>query len=291
MLERGPDFLEIQTMSENRYRPVKAYDNEEFLNSRDARLLRIMAEYIEPETRFEEFRIRDTLVFFGSARLLPKDVAEERLAEAKKSGEDVEKAEMALHMSRYYEDTRELARRMTEWSKGLEETDRRFVVCSGGGPGIMEAANRGASEAKGENIGLNISLPFEQNDNPHITRRLSLEFHYFFMRKFWFSYLAKAMIVMPGGFGTLDEFMEVVTLVQTLKIKKHLPIVLFGTEYWDAILNFEPMARFGTISADDVKLFFRTDSVDEAYDYLTKELGEELARQKAEKPPEEPAED
>ena len=140
----------------------------------------------------------------------------------------------------------------------------------------MEAANRGASEAKGENIGLNISLPFEQNDNPYITRRLSLEFHYFFMRKFWFSYMAKAMIIMPGGFGTLDEFMEVVTLVQTLKIKKKLPIVLFGTEYWDQILNFEPMVRFGTISEDDPNLFFRTDSVDEAYDFLTKELAEQV---------------
>ena len=283
VLERDPVFLEKQTMSESRYRPVKAYNNEEFLNSTDARLLRIMAEYLEPETRFEEFRVRDTVVFFGSARLLPKDKAEKALAEAKASGEGVEKAEMGLQMSRYYEDTRELARRMTEWSKSLEETERRFVVCSGGGPGIMEAANRGASEAKGENIGLNISLPFEQNDNPYITRRLSLEFHYFFMRKFWFSYLAKAMIVMPGGFGTLDEFMEVVTLVQTLKIKKKLPIVLFGTEYWDAILNFEPMARFGTISPHDVDLFFRTDSVDEAYDFLTKELGEELERQAAEK--------
>ncbi len=270
-------------MPDSRYRPVKAYNNQEFLNSRDARMLRILAEYLEPETRFEEFRVRDTIVFFGSARLLPKDVAEKRLAEAKASGADaaaLEKAEMALQMSRYYEDTRELARRMTEWSKSLEDSERRFVVCSGGGPGIMEAANRGASEAKGENIGLNISLPFEQNDNPYITRRLSLEFHYFFMRKFWFSYLAKAMIIMPGGFGTLDEFMEVVTLVQTLKIKKHLPIVLFGTEYWDAILNFEPMARFGTISPDDVNLFFRTDSVDEAYAYLTKELAR-FANQKS----------
>lgn len=269
-------------MPDSRYRPVKAYKNEEFLNSRDARVLRILAEYMEPETRFDEFKVRDTVVFFGSARILPRDAAEQNLEEVKKSGGDVERAEMALKMSRYYEDTRELARRLTEWSKSLEETERRFVVCSGGGPGIMEAANRGASEAKGENIGLNISLPFEQNDNPYITRRLSLEFHYFFMRKFWFSYMAKAMIIMPGGFGTLDEFMEVVTLVQTLKIKKKLPIVLFGTEYWDEILNFEPMVRFGTISPQDTDLFFRTDSVDEAFEFLARELADQVTQEREE---------
>ncbi len=259
-------------MTESRYRAVKAYENEEFLGSKDARPLRILSEYLEPESRFEELRVRDTIVFFGSARILSRDVATAQLEAAKKDGGDVKRAEMKLHMSRYYEDTRELARRLTLWSKGLEGTDRRFVICSGGGPGIMEAANRGASEAKGENIGLNISLPFEQSDNPYITKRLAFEFHYFFMRKYWFTYLAKAMVVMPGGFGTLDEFMEVVTLVQTLKIKKHLPIVLFGTEYWDEVLHLEPMVKYGTISPEDVNLFFRTDSVDEAYAYLVNEL-------------------
>ncbi len=276
-------------MTESRYRAVKAYENEEFLGSKDARPLRILSEYLEPESRFEELRVRDTIVFFGSARILSRDVADTivffgsarilsrdvataQLEAAKKDGGDVKRAEMKLHMSRYYEDTRELARRLTLWSKGLEGTDRRFVICSGGGPGIMEAANRGASEAKGENIGLNISLPFEQSDNPYITKRLAFEFHYFFMRKYWFTYLAKAMVVMPGGFGTLDEFMEVVTLVQTLKIKKHLPIVLFGTEYWDEVLHLEPMVKYGTISPEDVNLFFRTDSVDEAYAYLVNEL-------------------
>jgi uncharacterized protein (TIGR00730 family) len=179
---------------------------------------------------------------------------------------------MRLKMSRYYEDTRELARRLTLWSKSLEGTDRRFVVCSGGGPESWRPRTAAPPRRKGENIGLNISLPFEQQDNPYITRRLAFEFHYFFMRKFWFSYLAKAMVVMPGGFGTFDEFMEVVTLVQTLKIKKHLPIVLFGTEYWSEILNFEPMVKYGTISPEDVNLFFRTDSVDEAFDYLVKDL-------------------
>jgi len=261
-------------MTESRYRAVKAYKNEQFLNSPDARALRILAEYLEPYTRFREFQIKDTIVFFGSARLLSREAAEELVRRAEAGDGDLELARRKLKMSRYYEDTRELARRMTEWSKSLEGTERRFVVCSGGGPGIMEAANRGASEAKGENIGLNISLPFEQNDNPHITRKLSLEFHYFFMRKFWFSYLAKAMVVMPGGFGTLDEFMEVVTLVQTLKIKKRLPIVLFGGDYWDRILSFEPMVEAGTISPEDLDLFFRTDSVDEAYDFLVRELRE-----------------
>jgi len=259
-------------MPESRFRAVKAYKNESFLTSPEARIMRIISEYLEPQTRFQELRVKDTIVFFGSARIPSREVAAAELETAKQGKGDLERAKMRLKMSRYYEDTRELARRLTLWSKSLEGTERRFVVCSGGGPGIMEAANRGASEAKGENIGLNISLPFEQQDNPYITRRLAFEFHYFFMRKFWFSYLAKAMVVMPGGFGTFDEFMEVVTLVQTLKIKKHLPIVLFGTEYWDEILNFEPMVKYGTISPEDVNLFFRTDSVDEAYDYLVKDL-------------------
>ena len=259
-------------MSESRYRAVKAYRNMEFINSAEARALRILAEYMEPESRFDEFKVRDTIVFFGSARILSRDAAQSLVDKALAGEGDLAKAEKKLWMSRYYEDTRELAARLTRWSKSLEGTDRRFVVCSGGGPGIMEAANRGASEAKGENIGLNISLPFEQQDNPYITRRLAFEFHYFFMRKFWFSYLAKAMVVMPGGFGTLDEFMEVVTLVQTLKIKKKLPIVLFGTEYWDKVLHMEPMVDFGTISPEDLNLFYRTDSVDEAYAYLVREL-------------------
>jgi hypothetical protein len=265
-------------MTESRFRAVKAYKNDTFLASTDARLLRMMAEYLEPESRFRELRVRDTIVFFGSARVPARDVALAELEAAKQNGGDVEAASMRVEMSRYYEATRQLAYRLTQWSKGLEGTDRRFVVCSGGGPGIMEAANRGASEARGENIGLNISLPFEQLDNPYITRRLAFEFHYFFMRKFWFSYLAKAMVVMPGGFGTFDEFMEVVTLVQTLKIKKHLPIVLFGSEYWNEVIHFEPMVRYGTISPEDVNLFFRTDSVDEAFEFITKDLSTHALR-------------
>jgi uncharacterized protein (TIGR00730 family) len=259
-------------MTESRFRAVKAYKNENFLSSPDARPLRILAEYLEPQSRFDELRVRDTIVFFGSARIPSREVAAAELEAAKAGKGDLQRAEMRLKMSRYYEDTRELAARLTNWSKSLEGTDRRFVVCSGGGPGIMEAANRGASEAKGENIGLNISLPFEQVDNPYITRRLAFEFHYFFMRKYWFSYLAKAMVVMPGGFGTFDEFMEVVTLVQTLKIKKRLPIVLFGMEYWNEVIRFEPMVKYGTISPEDLNLFYRTDSVDDAFSFLVKEL-------------------
>ena len=254
---------------ESRFRAVKAYKNEAFLNSSEARSLRILAEYLEPESRFEELSIRDTIVIFGSARILPRDKALELVAAAERGEGDLKAAQVKLKMSRYYEDTRELARRLTTWSKSLTESERRFVICSGGGPGIMEAANRGASEAKGENIGLNISLPFEQNDNPYITRRLSFEFHYFFMRKYWFSYLAKAFVVMPGGFGTLDEFMEILTLIQTQKITKPCAIVLFGTEFWDKALQLEPLIECGTISPGDVNLFHRTDSVDDAFEYIT----------------------
>ena len=257
---------------QNRFLPIKAYRNEGFLLSPDARVLRILSEYLEPHARFRELQVRDTIVIFGSARIPSRETAEKELAEAREQGGDVRRAEDRLAMSAYYEATRELSSRLTEWSKSLQGQERRFVICSGGGPGIMEAANRGASEARGENVGLNISLPFEQQDNPYITRRLAFEFHYFFMRKFWFSYLAKAMVVMPGGFGTLDEFMEVVTLVQTLKIKKRLPIVLFGTEYWDEVLHLEPMVKYGTISPEDLNLFFRTDSVDEAFAFVVREL-------------------
>jgi uncharacterized protein (TIGR00730 family) len=227
-------------------RKVKAYSNQEFLNSKNARALRILAEYLEPKSRFEEHQVEDTIVFFGSARF--------------KEG------------NRWYEAARKLAFRLTEWSKGLPSKDRRFVVCSGGGPGIMEAANRGASEAKGMTVGLGISLPHEQHDNPWLTRELSFHFHYFFMRKFWFAYLAKAVIVFPGGFGTLDELFEVVTLMQTGKMTKPMPIVLFGNDYWDEVIDFDALVRHGTIDAKDVKLMHRTDSVEEAFDWVVAQL-------------------
>ncbi|MGB0749124.1 MAG: LOG family protein [Magnetospiraceae bacterium] len=254
--------------------PKKAYFNEAFLRGKDARPLRILAEYLEPESRFERYKVRDTIVFMGSARTLPQDVAEAALSKARAEGGDVEKAERDLHMSRYYEASRALAAKVTEWSKDLKDPDRRFVVCTGGGPGIMEAANRGASEAKGINLGFNISLPMEQNENPYTTRELCLEFHYFFMRKFWFAYLAKAMVIFPGGFGTFDELFEVLTLLQTQKIQKRMPVVLFGTEYWNEVVNLPALAKWGTIDARDLDLMFTTDSVDDAFDYLASQLTE-----------------
>ena len=256
-------------MDERRFRAIKAYKNEAFVNSQAARSLRILAEYLEPESRFEELRIRDTIVVFGSSRILSREEAETQLAEAQRRGKDVERARKRLELSRYYEDTRELAGRLTSWSKQLSGTDRRFVICSGGGPGIMEAANRGASEARGENIGLNISIPQEQNENPYITHRLAFEFHYFFMRKYWFAYLAKAFVIMPGGFGTLDEFMEVLTLIQTQRIRKKCAVVLYGSDYWDQVLKFQPLVDYGTIEPKDLELFHRSDSVDDSYQYLT----------------------
>ena len=253
-------------------RAPKAYKNKAFMESSDARALRILAEYLEPEKRFEELEVKDTIVFFGSSRIVPREVAANELEAAKAGNGDLEKARMRFLMSRYYEDTRELARRLTLWSKGLKDKGRRFVICSGGGPGIMEAANRGASEAKGVNIGLNISLPFEQHPNAYITRNLSFEFHYFFMRKFWFAYFAKLLIAMPGGFGTMDELMEILTLAQTFKMKKRLPIVLYGSEYWDEVLDFDAMVKFDAVEPSDLDLVFRTDSVDEAYEFITADL-------------------
>ena len=280
-------------MNPSRFQSVKAYKNQAFLNSADARVLRILSEYLEPHARFRELQVRDTIVIFGSARIPSREQAEEALAEARSKGKDspeVTRAQADLKMSEYYEATRELAFRLTEWSKALEGKDRRFAICSGGGPGIMEAANRGASEAKGLNIGLNISLPFEQEGNAYITRRLAFEFHYFFMRKYWFTYLAKAIVAMPGGFGTLDEFMEVVTLIQTFKIKKRMPVVLFGNDYWSEVVNFEAMAKWGTISPEDLDLFHRTDSVDEAFDFITSELAHYLKEAEAESDEATPAE-
>jgi uncharacterized protein (TIGR00730 family) len=259
-------------MSKPVERRPRAYEDMNFLHSPDARALRILSEYIEPNSRFRHYRIEDTIIFFGSARMIPRDQAEAELETARADGGDVAAAELRLELSEYYEATRELARRLTEWSKGLEDKERRFVVCSGGGPGIMEAANRGASEAKGINVGLNISLPFEQVENPHISRELIFEFHYFFMRKFWFAYLAKAVVVMPGGFGTLDELFELLTLIQTRKIRKRLPIVLFGSRYWADVINFNALERHGTIDPEDLELFFRTDSVDDAFEYITEQL-------------------
>ena len=209
-----------------------AYKNEEFLDSDDARPLRILAEYLEPLHAFERAHICDTIVFFGSARLAPDGP-----------------------LGHYYDAARELARLVTDWSKNLASHAHRYVVCTGGGGGIMEAANRGASEAGGRTIGLNIGLPHEQRPNPYITHELMFEFHYFFMRKLWFAHLARALVVFPGGFGTLDELMEMLTLMQTRKIERRIPVVLYGSSYWNEVINFEALVRHGMINRADLDLF------------------------------------
>lgn len=262
-------------------RPNKAYRNEAFLKSRDGRPVRIQSEYLEPHARFEEQGIQDTIVFFGSARIPSRDAAQTHLDAVRAHGGDATQAEHSLAASRFYEDARELSRRLTEWSINLRDQERRgprrrFVICTGGGPGIMEAANRGAQDADGLSIGLNISLPHEQAGNAFITPELSFEFHYFMMRKFWFAYLAKALVIFPGGFGTLDELFELLTLLQTGKLHKKIPIVLFGSDYWDEVVNLDALVKWGTVAADDLALFHRVDSVDEAYRLITAELEEKF---------------
>jgi len=269
---RYPTLAYCGVMAKNR--PIKAYNNDAFLNSKDGRTLRILAEYLEPKSRFERAKVDDTIVFMGSARTLSREQAEKKLREAEQSGGDLEAARCALHMAGYYEAARELAFRLTQWSMQIDMNERRFVVCTGGGPGIMEAANRGAAEAHGMNVGLTISIPIEEFDNQYVTPELAFHFHYFFMRKFWFAYLAKAVIVFPGGFGTLDELFELLTLVQTRKMRKPMPIVVFGAEYWRKVIDFDALVRHGTIDAKDVELMRFTDSVDEAYEWIVKQLTE-----------------
>ncbi|MDZ4857637.1 MAG: LOG family protein [Candidatus Hydrogenedentes bacterium] len=260
----------------------KAYRNLEFLTSPDARSIRVLCELIEPGARFRRLRVKDTIVFFGSARVQPRDTAEDRYNHARdahdrnKDNETVrdeyKRARRMLDAARYYEDAALLSERLTAWSKSLKQPKRRFIVCSGGGPGIMEAANLGAARAGGPSIGLNISLPFEQYPNPYITPELSFQFHYFFIRKFWFAYLGKALVVFPGGFGTLDELFEILTLIQTRKTAKHMPVVIYGASFWKEILNLEALADWGMINRSDLDLFRMVDSVDDAFDYLRDEL-------------------
>jgi uncharacterized protein (TIGR00730 family) len=262
--------------------PPLAYLNPEFLSTQEARIIRILSEYIEPAARLRRFRVRDTIVFFGSARSVSPEVANRNLemasaelAKADAPTPELQEAEVraiqAVRLSRYYGDAMELARRMTEWSKALTG-DRHFIICSGGSGGMMEAANRGASVARGKTIGLNIELPFEQEINPYVSRELIFNFHYFFMRKFWFVYPAKALVVFPGGFGTMDELFEVLTLIQTKMPRKAMPVVLFGKEFWDEILNFEALVKWGVVGQQDLQIFHKTDSVDDAYQYLSRKL-------------------
>jgi uncharacterized protein (TIGR00730 family) len=257
-----------------------AYHDTTFLESTDARPIRILAEYLDPLRRFREENIQDTVVFFGSARVDSRKVAERALLRLRNSkpraraghAAALKRSRKAVEWSRYYEDARQLAHRLTEWSLSLEEERHRFVVCSGGGPGIMEAANRGAHEAGGKTIGLNIRLPFEQGPNRYLTKGLHFEFHYFFMRKFWFAYLAKALVVFPGGFGTLDEMFEILTLAQTRKLSKKLLVVLYGSEYWDAVLDVKPLVEWGAIEERDLGLLCRVDTPEAAFDALKKHL-------------------
>ena len=255
-------------------RPPKFYNDATFMNSPDARSLRILSEYLGPLSRFHREKIKDTIVFFGSARAIPKDQAEEEYREVLKAKSKSEKSDHAVALQRakqrlelavYYDEAVELSRLLTVWALSLGKKARRFVVCSGGGPGIMEAANRGARAAGGKTVGLNISLPFEQAPNPYISPELSFEFHYFFTRKYWFAYLAKALIVFPGGFGTLDELMEILTLIQTRKISKKMVVLLYGSKYWKELLNFDALVRWGTVDTADLKLFDFADSPQEAF--------------------------
>jgi uncharacterized protein (TIGR00730 family) len=275
-----------------------AYENPAFLNSSDGRTIRIVSEYLEPLARFRREQIQDTVVFFGSARFRGRDEADHALellentgsarpapreeqparaheiAEGQATELQRKRAVAAVEMARYYEDARRLAQLLTRWAKTIPSRKHRFVVTSGGGPGIMEAANRGAWEAGGKTIGLNIRLPFEQAPNPYITPSLNFEFHYFFMRKLWFAYLAKALVVFPGGFGTLDEMFEILTLTQTQKLAKKMTVVVYGTEYWKRVFNLDALVDTGAISPKDLELFQPADTPEEAFEILRRGLTE-----------------
>ena len=258
-----------------------AYLDRGFLESNEARPIRILAEYLEPLGRFKEQKIQDTVVFFGSARVDSRERAERALktlrargirsADAKHEVE-LQKSSKAVEWARYYEEARELSHLLTAWSMSLQSENHRFVVTSGGGPGIMEAANRGAREAGGKTIGLNIRLPFEQDANPYITEGLHFEFHYFFMRKFWFAYLAKALVIFPGGFGTCDELFEILTLVQTDKLSKKIGVILYGSDFWNEVLSLKPMAEWGAITEADLDLLQHADTPVDAFEQLRDHL-------------------
>ena len=262
-------------MTDQKLKPAPlAYENEPFLSSPDGRILRILAEYSEPLSRFRREQIQDTVVFFGSARFRSRSDAQKTLTELQKglgheqAAVERKRALTSVDMARYYEEARRLAFLLTQWSREIPARRHRFVVTTGGGPGIMEAANLGAREAGGKTIGLNINLPFEQYPNPYITPSLNFEFHYFFMRKFWFAYLAKALVIFPGGFGTLDELFEILTLAQTQKLAKKILVVIYGSEYWNRAINFQALADSGTISPQDMELFKMVDSPEEGFECL-----------------------
>jgi len=244
----------------------------QFLDSEAARPIRFLSEYLEPEARLDRLGVRDTVVFLGSSRLPEPAQAQATLARIRAEGGDTTEAEAMAAMAVYHDHAAALAQRLTEWSARHGDGDHRFVVCTGGGPGVMAAANRGAMEAGGPSMGLNITIPEEQTTNPHVSPDLSFEFRYFFMRKFWFVYMAKAFVILPGGFGTLDEFFEVLTLKQTGRVDGPLPVVLLGARYWNEVINFDAMVAHGTVPRADLDLFLTTDSVDGAFKFLTKQL-------------------
>jgi len=270
--------------------PLKAYKNLDFLNSDPARNLRVLCEMTEPGLRFAEENVEDTIVLFGSARIKPIEDAEKQLASAQSTIKDPEnptveekrrlhQAKCAVKSAPYYEAAVQLSESLTKWSMSLsKEHNRRFLICSGGGPGIMEAANRGAHNVGGKSVGLGISLPFEQGVNEYIPEDLKFEFHYFFVRKYWFVLLAKALVAFPGGFGTMDELFETLTLVQTKKIEKAPPIVLFGSDFWNKVINLEALVEWGTISPEDRDLIKIVDTVEEAHDYIVDCLTERFLR-------------
>ena len=237
--------------------PEKAYKNLEFLNSDEARTIRILSEYIEPLKRLNEQKVNSTVLFLGSSKAKPdqKDSV----------------------LTKFYWETEELAYHLAKWAIKLKPKGKNFVVCTGGGPGLMEAANRGASRAGGKSIGMNISIPEEQFPNAFIPPELSFFFHYFFMRKFWLVNRAKAIVALPGGFGTLDELCEVLTLVQTGKIHKdQLIILLYGKEYWDEIVNFEALFKNKAIDPDDIHLYSYSSSPEDAFSFLKNKLAKFL---------------
>jgi uncharacterized protein (TIGR00730 family) len=261
----------------------KAYSNKKFLNSHDARPIRVQCELIEPDNRLQAEGVENTIVFFGSARSKPLHKAQSELNQFLKTlppkpewtvedKEEISKKERLVRLSKYYDEAVSLSSRITEWSNNLEKADDKHYICSGGGPGMMEAANKGAAEANGKSVALGISLPFEQGVNEYATPELSFEFHYFFLRKFYFLYHAKAIVVFPGGFGTMDELFETLTLIQTKKLDKKMPIILYGREFWDGLINFEHFIKWGVISSKDVELFKIVDNVDDAFASITSSL-------------------
>jgi len=261
--------------------PKAPHEDSKFLASTPARPIRILGEYIHPLVQLKTEGIGDTIVMFGSARIDSHETASARYTRLKKEKvtrmnadrrklhrQHLREAKSALEMSKYYEEARQLSHKITTWALSLGPRPRRFVVCSGGGPGIMEAANRGAYEAGGKSIGLSIELPHEQFANPYISPELSFNFHYFFMRKLWFAQIAKALIVFPGGFGTMDELWEMMTLSQTGKMPKNTLILIYGRKYWNDILNLKAMVRWGTINQAEYDLLQFADTVDEAFEVI-----------------------